>query len=81
MRSKKIVKVDYDSVDSTDYVEAYLKEQRNREALGDFDSFSNIQLKNTVLDLWSAGLSTTATTMNWAVAYLLNYPNVQVLNF
>ena len=42
----------------------------------DTDVFSDLQLKNTVLDLWSAGLSTTTSTLNWGVAYLLNNPEV-----
>ena len=70
-------KIDFDSEENLDYAEAYLKEQRKREAEGDFELFSNKQLMNTCLDLWFAGLSTTNTTTNWIVCYIMNTPGVQ----
>ncbi|CCD71001.1 CYtochrome P450 family [Caenorhabditis elegans] len=69
-------KIDFDSQESLDYAEAYLKEQRKQEALGEFELFSNKQLSNTCLDLWLAGLSTTNTTVNWTICYVLNHPDV-----
>ena len=35
---------DYDVEESTDYVEAYLKEKRRRETVGDFESFWWVQM-------------------------------------
>ncbi|CAI5450781.1 unnamed protein product [Caenorhabditis angaria] len=70
-------KVDFDSEESDNYCEAYLKEQKKREAEGDFESFSNKQLSNMILDLWFAGLVTTTTTISWAIAYFLHNPEVQ----
>uniref|UniRef100_A0A8R1HT42 CYtochrome P450 family n=1 Tax=Caenorhabditis japonica TaxID=281687 RepID=A0A8R1HT42_CAEJA len=71
-------KIDFDAEDSQDYAESYLKEQKKREADGDFDTFSNKQFSNMCLDLWFAGLATTTTTLTWAIGYLLNYPNYLV---
>ncbi|KAK6050058.1 hypothetical protein COOONC_12437, partial [Cooperia oncophora] len=39
--------------------------------------FSDESLTHTLLDLWAAGQETTATTLKWAFAYLLMYPEVK----
>ncbi|EGT31103.1 hypothetical protein CAEBREN_15133 [Caenorhabditis brenneri] len=70
-------KIDFDSEESLDYAEAYLKEQKKREAEGDYEMFSSKQLSNMCFDLWLAGLSTTHTTLTWITAYVLNNPEVQ----
>ncbi|KAF1753448.1 hypothetical protein GCK72_020005 [Caenorhabditis remanei] len=70
-------KIDFDSEESLDYAEAYLKEQYKKEAEGDHELFSSKQLSNMCFDLWLAGLSTTHTTMTWIIAYIMNNPDVQ----
>ncbi|EGT31048.1 hypothetical protein CAEBREN_04660 [Caenorhabditis brenneri] len=70
-------KIDFDTEESEDYAEAYLKEQKKQEAQGDFELFSNNQLSNTCLDLWLAGLSTTNVTLTWIIAYIMNIQGVQ----
>uniref|UniRef100_A0A8R1E5Y6 CYtochrome P450 family n=1 Tax=Caenorhabditis japonica TaxID=281687 RepID=A0A8R1E5Y6_CAEJA len=65
-------KIDFDSIESQDYAEAYLKEQKKRESTGDSTSFCDKQLSNMCLDLWLAGLMTTTTTLSWAISYVLN---------
>ncbi|CAI5450790.1 unnamed protein product [Caenorhabditis angaria] len=69
------LEIDLDDEDgeNKDYVEAYLKEQKRREADGDFETFSNVQLSNMCLDLWFAALMTTSNTTNWGMAYVVNY--------
>ncbi|RCN40005.1 unspecific monooxygenase [Ancylostoma caninum] len=69
--------VNYDSDESNDYVEAYLKEKKRREADGDEVSFSHIQLQNVCLDLWFAGMETTSNTLSWGAVFLLNHLDVQ----
>lgn len=69
--------VDYGIEHSNDYVEAYLKERRRREADGDYVSFNHIQLQNMCLDLWFAGMETTSNTLSWGALYVLNHPDVQ----
>ncbi|CAB3398648.1 unnamed protein product [Caenorhabditis bovis] len=66
--------IDFELDETTDYVEAYLKEQRKREKDGDFETYSNTQLFNMCLDLWFAGLTTMSNTLQWCFAYVLNYP-------
>ncbi|VDP41632.1 unnamed protein product [Heligmosomoides polygyrus] len=70
--------IDYESDQSSDYVEAYLKEKQRREDGGDFESFCRIQLLNMCFDLWLAGMETTSNTLSWGVVYLLNHHDVQV---
>ncbi|CAD6199294.1 unnamed protein product [Caenorhabditis auriculariae] len=70
--------IDFDQDESKDYVEAYLKERRKRKApVGEKEIFSNENLMNILVDLWFAGLETTSNTLTWAIAYLLNNPEVQ----
>ncbi|CAI5450787.1 unnamed protein product [Caenorhabditis angaria] len=69
--------IDFESEENGDYCEAYLKEQKKREAEGDFESFSDIQLSNMCLDLWFAGLLTTTTTISWALSFILHNPDVE----
>jgi len=42
-----------------------------------FHSFAEVNLKYVVLDLPSAGTETTAATIQWAVLFLVNHPEVQ----
>uniref|UniRef100_A0A1I7UBW0 CYtochrome P450 family n=1 Tax=Caenorhabditis tropicalis TaxID=1561998 RepID=A0A1I7UBW0_9PELO len=71
--------IDFDDLDSetSDYVERYLKEQKQRKDGGETESFSDVQLSNMCMDLWFAGLGTTTNTTTWALSYLLHYPNIQ----
>ncbi|EFO95357.1 hypothetical protein CRE_09179 [Caenorhabditis remanei] len=70
-------KIDFDSEESLDYAEAYLKEQRKRETEGDSELFSDRQLVNTCMDIWFAGFSTTNTTTSWIISYIMNTPGLQ----
>jgi cytochrome P450 family 33 len=36
-----------------------------------------MQLKNTIFDLWIAGMETTSNTLTWAILYLLHNPDCQ----
>ncbi|VDO20647.1 unnamed protein product [Haemonchus placei] len=63
---------------ATDYVAAFLKEQKRREAEGDYELFRHIQLQNVCLDLWIAGMETTSNTLSWGVVYILNHLDVQM---
>lgn len=71
-------KINYQAEEYLDYAEAYLKEQKNQEQGGlGSDLFSDQQLANMCFDLWFAGLTTTNTTINWTISYVLNHPEVQ----
>uniref|UniRef100_A0A914QM51 Cytochrome P450 n=1 Tax=Panagrolaimus davidi TaxID=227884 RepID=A0A914QM51_9BILA len=54
-----------------DYVEAYLRESEKSP------SFTDIQLINSLFDLWIAGQETTANTLIFSVLYLLHNPEIQ----
>ncbi|KAK6059723.1 hypothetical protein COOONC_02630 [Cooperia oncophora] len=62
--------IDFDSVESTDYVEAYLKEQKRLENEPDNGGFTHAQLRNMCFDLWLAGMETTSNTLYWGVLYV-----------
>ncbi|PAV91173.1 hypothetical protein WR25_19236 [Diploscapter pachys] len=76
---KQIVahKVNYEEEESRDYVEAYLKEKKKCEDQGDFKSYSILQLKSALFDLWIGGLETTSNTLTWLIVYILHNPTVQ----
>ncbi|EGT30776.1 CBN-CYP-33A1 protein [Caenorhabditis brenneri] len=69
--------INFDNEDSKDYVETYMKEQKKREAEGDFTSFSDDQLRNMCFDMWVAGMHTTTNTMGFLAAYAINNPDAQ----
>ncbi|CAJ0589385.1 unnamed protein product [Cylicocyclus nassatus] len=69
--------IDFESEKSTDFVEAFLKEQKRHEDEPDFGGFSMNQLRNVCLDLWFAGMETTSNTLYWGVLYVLLDPEVQ----
>ncbi|KAK6048262.1 hypothetical protein COOONC_14234 [Cooperia oncophora] len=71
-------RIDYDSDATTDYVAAFLKEQKRREAEGDFESFKHLQLQNVCLDLWIAGMETTSNPHSlWGVSRISQSSDVQ----
>ncbi len=63
----------FDSNDMRDFMDVYLHEISNEK---DKD-FNESALTATAMDLFSAGSETTATTLSWAVLYLILYPEVQ----
>uniref|UniRef100_A0A914XTV3 Cytochrome P450 n=1 Tax=Panagrolaimus superbus TaxID=310955 RepID=A0A914XTV3_9BILA len=54
-----------------DYVEAYLRESEKNAA------FTDVQLINSLFDLWIAGQETTANTLIFSILYLLHNPEIQ----
>ncbi|KAK0407315.1 hypothetical protein QR680_019133 [Steinernema hermaphroditum] len=67
-----------ESTEVKDFIDAFFLEMKRREESGeDLDTFTEKQLAYTIIDLWSAGMDTTITTLNWAFLYLLKNPEVQ----
>ena len=68
-------KESYDSNDMRDFMDVYLQEidQKNSSTT----DFNENALLVTAMDLFSAGSETTATTLSWAVLYMILYPNIQ----
>ena len=70
---------DFDpTAEANDFVHAFLKEKHRRsENNEDPGGFHEMQLKNTVFDMWIAGMETTSNTLAWAILYLIHNPMVQ----
>ena len=64
----------YDEDNMRDFVDVYLREMKNTPD----QSFSEEQLLVVTMDLFSAGSETTATTLAWAVCFMILHPEIQV---
>ena len=64
----------FDEDNLRDFVDVYLKEMRSSPDA----SFTEEQLLVTAMDLFSAGSETTATTLAWAVCFMITHPEIQV---
>ncbi|RCN30218.1 unspecific monooxygenase [Ancylostoma caninum] len=60
--------------DGEDFVDAFLIQIEKEKQSNSPTSFDETTLAMTLLDLWTAGQETTATTLVWAFAYLLLHP-------
>ncbi|KIH65441.1 unspecific monooxygenase [Ancylostoma duodenale] len=60
--------------DGEDFVDAFLIQIEKEKQSNSTSSFDETTLAMTLLDLWTAGQETTATTLVWAFAYLLLHP-------
>ncbi|EYC10649.1 hypothetical protein Y032_0054g2479 [Ancylostoma ceylanicum] len=60
-----------------DFVDAFLIQIEKEKESNSTTSFDETTLAMTLLDLWTAGQETTATTLVWAFAYLLLHPQVK----
>uniref|UniRef100_A0A672ILQ4 Cytochrome P450, family 2, subfamily N, polypeptide 13 n=1 Tax=Salarias fasciatus TaxID=181472 RepID=A0A672ILQ4_SALFA len=66
-------KQDLDHSNPRDYIDAFIIEMKNSD-----QGFSEANLTLCSLDLFLAGTETTATTLLWALVYLIRNPDVQV---
>nr|AKH03504.1 cytochrome P450 3037B1 [Paracyclopina nana] len=64
-------KSNFDTSDMRDFMDVYLREMDGRT------EFNEEALIVTAMDLFAAGSETTATTLSWAVLYMILYPDVQ----
>ncbi|PAV87611.1 hypothetical protein WR25_06814 [Diploscapter pachys] len=62
----------------SDFVDTFIREMEKMDNNNQQSSFSVETLVSDVLDLYIAGQETTSNTLAWAVAYLMNYPDVAV---
>ncbi|XP_029005201.1 cytochrome P450 2J6-like isoform X2 [Betta splendens] len=68
-------KKDLDHSHPRDYIDAFLTEMQTHKEPGVGFTESNLAL--CCLDLFLAGTETTATTLHWALIYLINNPDIQ----
>ncbi|KAM6963010.1 cytochrome P450 2J2-like [Aplochiton taeniatus] len=67
---------DWDPENPRDYVDSYLTEIEKRKN----DPLAGFRLESLVvctLDLFEAGTESAATTIRWALVYIMNYPEIQ----
>ncbi|XP_064600806.1 cytochrome P450 2J4-like [Liolophura sinensis] len=60
-----------------DFIDAYLSEMYKAQEKDPHTTFEDEQLLKVIEDLFVAGTETTATTLQWALVYMINYPDVQ----
>jgi len=70
-------KATYSDDHTRDFIDIYLKEMKKREKTGEISSFSDEQLAVTGTDVLFPGATTMSTTLNFALTFLLSYPEVQ----
>ncbi|XP_070541889.1 steroid 17-alpha-hydroxylase/17,20 lyase-like isoform X1 [Ptychodera flava] len=73
---------DFDPDNLKDFIDNMIKLQQD-EAVTDGDEddqslFTDVQLRQTINDMFIAGTDTTGNSLYWAIAYMVNYPDVQV---
>ncbi|KAM9385851.1 uncharacterized protein KZ484_007430 [Pholidichthys leucotaenia] len=72
-------KKDLDHSNPRDYIDAFLIEMEKHAAQdkGSNLGFDEVNMILCSADLFSAGTETTATTMMWALVFLINHPDIQ----
>lgn len=60
-----------DRVVARDLVDAYIVEQRKHEKEGKLNYFSDAQLVQIMTDIFSAGLETVTSTIEWSILFLM----------
>ena len=70
-------KNELDENNPRDFIDSFIIEMRRQKQITDHSEFSLDQLKTTVRDLFGAGSETTATTIRWAILYLLKHPDIK----
>ncbi|XP_029542145.1 cytochrome P450 2J2-like [Oncorhynchus nerka] len=67
---------DWDPEDPRDYIDTYLTEINKRKE-DPKAGFNTETLVVCTLDLIEAGMESAATTLRWALVYMMNYPEIQ----
>ncbi|XP_077983162.1 steroid 17-alpha-hydroxylase/17,20 lyase-like [Glandiceps talaboti] len=72
-------KKNFDEDNIHDLVDDILKIQKDSTAAGEehANTLTDVNLRQTLSDIFGAGLDTTVNTFNWCIVYLVNYPDVQ----
>lgn len=72
----EVCKKKFDENDIGDFISAFLKEMRTAKP-EEADYFREFDLNIVMGDLFGAGTETSATTTQWAILYLILYPDLQ----
>lgn len=68
---------DLDNIVARDLVDAYLVQQKKHEKDGKENYFSDQQLVQIMSDIFSAGLETVTSTIEWSILFLILNPECQ----
>ncbi|XKL68421.1 hypothetical protein PGB90_003912 [Kerria lacca] len=71
----------FKSTNTRDVLDFYLLEIQRAELTGNSQNLfegkdHNSQIRQIIVDLFTAGMETTKTTLHWAIIYMLHYPEV-----
>nr|APH81373.1 cytochrome P450 CYP3030A1 [Tigriopus kingsejongensis] len=72
-------KESFDPLHVRDFIDAYLlkiRETKNPES-SFYQESGEVNMRNSMFDLFIAGLDTTATTLSWAMVYMMRWPQIQ----
>ncbi|XP_019642651.1 PREDICTED: cytochrome P450 2U1-like [Branchiostoma belcheri] len=67
----------FDPNDIRDFIDAFLLEQQRPQDEKARENFTDKQLQEVLIDLFTAGTETTATTIRWALLYMMVNPEIQ----
>ncbi|XP_019642654.1 PREDICTED: cytochrome P450 2U1-like [Branchiostoma belcheri] len=67
----------FDPSDIRDFIDAFLLEQQRPQDETARENFTDKQLQEVLIDLFMAGTETTATTIRWALLYMMVNPEIQ----
>ncbi len=72
-------KVDFDPNHPRDYMDVYLKElkQKNDGIATNYTKLDEESMMHTISQLFAPGTDTTSATLQWGLAYMVAYPQVQ----
>lgn len=74
---QKSPKVELDDIVVRDLVDAYIVQQKKHETDGKENYFSDQQLVQIMSDIFSAGLETVTSTIEWSILFLILNPDCQ----
>ncbi len=71
----------FDATNTRDVLDLYLMEIQKAEQNGNSENLfqgkdHNSQIRQIIIDLFTAGMETTKTTLHWSIIYMLHYPNI-----
>ncbi|XP_066285760.1 cytochrome P450 2D4-like [Branchiostoma lanceolatum] len=66
----------FDPNDIRDFIDAFILEQQRAQDEKSRENFSDKQLLEVLIDLFMAGTETTATTIRWALLYMMENPEI-----
>ncbi|KAL3887168.1 hypothetical protein ACJMK2_027118 [Sinanodonta woodiana] len=67
----------YQKGTARDFIDLFISEANEREEADEISTFTDLQLYESLGDIFGAGSETTATTIRWILLQFLNFPEIQ----